>query len=237
MSNDYKLLLGRSIDLEDHEINVFEAAFLSLMKDASTHPSALAIYVEEILGLKRVSEKKKLHVLKNAVQVRTLFLNIAANPSSGQPVHNPGHLCPLPSAQEASIGLQIFNSIKHPSRSTLHLKEDDQPKEHRSHGLDGSLDATSTGAMDDPTLTEYLAVYREAKIHFEGTEQNTEAYFTIARILRDKAKDCIQYLSRVKPGDSRLAELRSIYEQASIAESGEAQGTKRRREYDCVDAL
>lgn len=75
MSNDYKLLLTRSSDLEDHEVNIYEAAFLTLMKNAETHPGALALYVEEILGLKVAPERQKFEVLKDAVHVRTLFLN------------------------------------------------------------------------------------------------------------------------------------------------------------------
>lgn len=75
MSNDYRRLRERSPNLEDHEINVFEAAFLTLMRDAATHPGALAIYVEEILGTKMVPDNEKVHALKNTIQVRTLFLN------------------------------------------------------------------------------------------------------------------------------------------------------------------
>ena len=75
ISHDYRRLQGRSPDLEDHEINIFEAAFLTLMKDAATHSGALAIYVEEILGIRPVPDNQKLQALQNAVHVRTLFLN------------------------------------------------------------------------------------------------------------------------------------------------------------------
>lgn len=75
VSNDYRRLQERSANLEDHEINVFEAAFLTLMRDAATQAGALAIYVEEILGTKMVPENEKLQALKNAIQVRSLFLN------------------------------------------------------------------------------------------------------------------------------------------------------------------
>lgn len=74
LSNDYQRLQERSPNLEDHEINVFEAAFLILMRDHRYHPGALTIYVEEILGLstKIASDGLK---LRNAIHVRTLFLN------------------------------------------------------------------------------------------------------------------------------------------------------------------
>ncbi|KAI4255550.1 MAG: hypothetical protein L6R42_006677 [Xanthoria sp. 1 TBL-2021] len=216
VSNDYGRLQERSPNLEDHEINVFEAAFLTLMRDAATHPGALAIYVEEILGTKMVPENEKLQALKNAIQVRTLFLN----------------------PQEANIGQHIFSSIHHPGPQAT-VRKDDLPHQQkfRLHTYGGSTDATSAGAMDDPRLTELLAVYREAKSHFKGTEQNTEAHFTLARILCTKATECIQYMTKMKAGDARLVELRDTLERVSGGGTWEAQGTKRRREYDRVDSL
>ncbi|KAI4267158.1 MAG: hypothetical protein L6R38_008379 [Xanthoria sp. 2 TBL-2021] len=242
MSNDYRRLRERSPNLEDHEINVFEAAFLTLMRDAATHPGALAIYVEEILGTKMVPDNEKVHALKNTIQVRTLFLNLTVNssPSQSSPHHNPHHLPRnfVPSVQEANVGQHIFNSIHHPAPKAM-IRKDSLPhhQSHRLHTYDGSTDANSTGAMDDPRLTELLAVYREAKSHFKGTEQNTEVYFTLARILCTKATDCIQYMMKVKAGDARLVELRDTLERVSSGGTWEAQGTKRRREYDRDDSL
>ncbi len=86
--------------------------------------------------------------------------------------------------------------------------------------------------MDDPKMTEMLAVYREAKSHFKETEQNTEAHFTMARILCGKAKECIQHMQKVKPGDARLVELRDTLQRTSGGGSCETQGTKRSRDYD-----
>ncbi|KAL8749799.1 MAG: hypothetical protein Q9199_007468 [Rusavskia elegans] len=244
LSNDYQRLQERSPNLEDHEINVFEAAFLTLMRDAATQPGALAIYVEEILGTKMVPENEKLQALKNAIQVRTLFLNLAVNssPRHPAPYHNPHHYPRartfVPSAQEANIGQHIFSSIHHPGPQAT-VRKDDLPHQQKFtlHTSDDSTYAASTGAMDDPRLTELLAVYREAKSHFKGTEQNTEAYFTLARILCSKATDCIQYMMKTKAGDARLVELRDTLERVSGGGTWEAQGTKRRREYDRVDSL
>ncbi|KAL8848460.1 MAG: hypothetical protein Q9221_006511 [Calogaya cf. arnoldii] len=250
MSNDYQRLQQRSPDLEDHEINVFEAAFMTLMRNAATHPGALAIYVEEILGTKMLPDpdNEKLHTMKNAIHVRTLFLNLAVNSSPRhQPHPLPGNF--VPSAQEANIGLQIFNSIHHSSpRPTARTSSLPQHQKLRLHAPDGSTEATSTGStsngtistgtMDDPRLTELLAVYREAKGHFRGMEHNTEAYFTLARILCTKATDCIQYMMKVKPGDARLEELRDTL--ARVSGNGgtcEGPGTKRRREHDWIDSF
>ena len=82
LSNDYQRLQRRSPDLEDHEINVFEAAFLILMRDHRFHPGALAIYVDEILSTKTASDSQKYQALKNAIHVRTLLLNSRFSPPS-----------------------------------------------------------------------------------------------------------------------------------------------------------
>ncbi|KAL8687781.1 MAG: hypothetical protein Q9224_005052 [Gallowayella concinna] len=242
LSNDYKILLGRSPDLEDHEINVFEAAFLTLMKRNETHPGALAIYVEEILGLKVGSEKQTFEVLSNAVHVRTLFLKLAVNSNpirSSTTCHNPPPHNLIPSAQQASIGLQVFNSIMHPSATSkveIDSLDSLRPKVERTHGLDGSIDTASVGAMDDPKLTELLAVYREAKDHFEATDQNSKTYRALANVVRDKAKACMQYIEKLNMDDKRLVELHDTYERMSTMESKEVQGLKRRRGCERVDA-
>ncbi|KAL8983509.1 MAG: hypothetical protein Q9205_002270 [Flavoplaca limonia] len=233
LSNDYQRLQERSPNLEDHEINVFEAAFLILMKDHRFHPGALTIYVEEILGLstKIAADFQKYQALRNAIHVRTLFLNLAVNnhpkQTSLSSINAPFQSF-VSSAQEASIGQQIYNSIHHPGPHTSVKK--DNLRRPWVHAVSGSTDATSTGSMDDPKLTELLAVYREAKSHFRGTEQNTEAYFTLARILCSKATDCIQYMTKVKSGDARLVELRDTLERVSGGAGVDIQGTKRRRE-------
>ncbi|KAL8856707.1 MAG: hypothetical protein Q9178_006664 [Gyalolechia marmorata] len=234
ISHDYRRLQGRSPDLEDHEINIFEAAFLTLMKDAATHSGALGIYVEEILGMRPVPDNQKLQALQNALHVRTLFLNLAVNSSGGHsspPYHDYIPRSSTPSAQEASIGLRIFNSIHHP-RTQITGRKENRP--HQTQGLlgfDGSTDAVLEGAMDDPKLTELLAVYREAKSHFRETEHNTEAYSTMGRILCGKATECIQHMQKVKPGDARLVELQDTL-QRTCGGSCVAQGIKRRRDYD-----
>ncbi|CAL8577119.1 hypothetical protein XPA_002965 [Xanthoria parietina] len=238
MSNDYRRLQQRSSDLEDHEINIFEAAFLRLMGDAANHPGALAIYVDEILGMKTLTDNEKLRTMKKAIHMQTLLLNMAfKHPSAYQNPHtrarNSG-----PTAQEASIGQQIFSSIQHPTpQATVRNDSLSRDREPRLPAFDGSNESTSTRAMDDPKLTELLAVYREAKSHLKATEQKTGAYFTLAKILSSKAKDCIQYMMKVKAGDARLVELRNTLERVSGGGTWEAQGTKRRREYDRVDSL
>ncbi|KAL8730331.1 MAG: hypothetical protein Q9181_004690 [Wetmoreana brouardii] len=85
MDNHYKLLLGRSQDLADYEITVYDAAFMTLIQDAKTHMGAVAIFVEELLGMKPLSQPQKPEALKCAVRVRTLFLNLAIKENRSKP--------------------------------------------------------------------------------------------------------------------------------------------------------
>lgn len=75
MTNQYKLMLGRSRNIADCEITVFEAAFMVLMQDAKAHHGALYLFVEEILGLKLVAQPQKQEVLKEALKIHSLLLN------------------------------------------------------------------------------------------------------------------------------------------------------------------
>lgn len=75
ISHQYKLLLGRSQNIADCEITVFEAAFIVLMQHGQSHRAALSLFVEELLGLKQVSQPQKKEVLKAAARVHTLLLD------------------------------------------------------------------------------------------------------------------------------------------------------------------
>ncbi|KAL8716492.1 MAG: hypothetical protein Q9225_006183 [Loekoesia sp. 1 TL-2023] len=113
MSNDYKLFSNRSSNLEDFEINIFEAAFLKLMEDMNTHAGAIQIYVEEILGLKTLAQPLRLRALTNAVRVRTMFLNLATTKGHIQPsptLNNPQCQYPIAFTQNES-GKQILDNI------------------------------------------------------------------------------------------------------------------------------
>lgn len=120
MTNDYKLLCNRSPRLEDYELNIYEAAFAKLMVDVDTHLGAIHIYVEEILGLRAVSQPLKLRALTNAVKVRTMILNFAINENRTQPspiVENlPPIQCPHVFTQTQS-GMQLLNHLAARSNS------------------------------------------------------------------------------------------------------------------------
>lgn len=75
LNHQYKLMLGRSRDVADCEITVFEAAFMVLMQHVENHCGALYLFVEEILGLKLVAQPQKQEALKQALKVHTLLLH------------------------------------------------------------------------------------------------------------------------------------------------------------------
>ncbi|KAL8652783.1 MAG: hypothetical protein Q9210_002480 [Variospora velana] len=109
LSGDYQLLLGRSSRLENFEINIFEAAFVRLMEDTQTHPGAMQIYVEELLGLKVVAQPLKPRALSGAVKVRTMFMNPIndAQPQSSPTCSNPPFIFP-----QSESGLQLLSNLQ-----------------------------------------------------------------------------------------------------------------------------
>ncbi|KAL9600374.1 MAG: hypothetical protein Q9219_003224 [cf. Caloplaca sp. 3 TL-2023] len=124
MNNDLRLISSRSPDMGDHEINMYEAAFLKLMSNTETHAGAIHIYVEEILGLKAVTQPLKLRALTIAVQLRTLFLNLAEKenpPQHSAMLNNHPLEFPFAFTQNAS-GMQLLSNLE--ARSNNHLNLD-----------------------------------------------------------------------------------------------------------------
>ncbi|KAL8938587.1 MAG: hypothetical protein Q9216_003815 [Gyalolechia sp. 2 TL-2023] len=138
MTNDYKLLCNRSPHLEDYEINIYEAAFSKLMADVDTHIGAIHIYVEEILGLRAVSQPLKLRALTNAVKVRTMISNFAVNENRTQPspmLNNPPAQYPYAFTQTRS-GMQLLNNLA--ARSNTFSAQQlfsNEPHGDNDHGL------------------------------------------------------------------------------------------------------
>ncbi|KAL9019854.1 MAG: hypothetical protein Q9185_002903 [Variospora sp. 1 TL-2023] len=247
MSGDYQLLLGRSSRLENFEINIFEAAFVRLMEDTKTHPGAMQIYVEELLGLKVVAQPLKPRALSGAVKVRTMFMNLAINdaqPQSSPTRSNPPFIFP-----QNESGMQLLSNlqsragyapIRVPVQTTwsgydslvnnnAHSNKV-QPrntfsrpifpytmKEKDLPCLDNNRDDTSTAEMDDPKLTSLLAEYHKNRHIFQMAIVNNAGYRMLANGLRDTAQRCIHYMSQVKPGDARLGELCEALEEATAA--------------------
>ncbi|KAI4290350.1 MAG: hypothetical protein L6R35_000387 [Caloplaca aegaea] len=234
MSGDYQLLLGRSSRLENFEINIFEAAFVRLMEDTKTHPGAMQIYVEELLGLKVVAQPLKPRALSGAVKVRTMFMNLAINdaqPQSSPTRSNPPFIFP-----QNESGMQLLSNlqsragyapIRVPVQTTwsgydslvnnnAHSNKV-QPrntfsrsifpytmKENDLPCLDNNRGDTSTAEMDDPKLTSLLAEYHKNRHIFKMGTANNAGYQMLDNGLRDAAQRCIHYMSQVKPGDARL---------------------------------
>ncbi|KAI4187461.1 MAG: hypothetical protein LQ348_004070 [Seirophora lacunosa] len=239
MSGDYQTLLGRSSRLENFEINIFEAAFVRLMEDVKTHPGAIQIYVEELLGLKAITQPLKGRALSSAVKVRTMFLNLAIN--DDQPPPSPTcNSSPLLFPQSES-GLQLLSNLQSragyaPSRVPVlgarsgyehnvqlrntfnHAEQHMVPhtmRENNLPNLDNILNATSTAEMDDPRLTSLLAEHCRYKHTFKMTTASSAGYLILANQLRDSTQKCIHYMSQVNPGDTRLGELCEALEEAT----------------------
>ena len=58
--HSYNTLSSRSQKLADHEINAYEKAFCILMEEEGDWIGGLEIYVEKILGVERVSERRQM---------------------------------------------------------------------------------------------------------------------------------------------------------------------------------
>ena len=78
MENDYRRLLPRSLDLSRFEVNVYEAAFIMLMRAVETQVGAIQIYVDEILGLKSISTRFMKQALGETVLMRSMLLDCKA---------------------------------------------------------------------------------------------------------------------------------------------------------------
>lgn len=68
------MINARSPDLEDHEITIAQKAFVNLMKDGNTFHGALAIYMDELLGLNIGTGKDLERIIQDAVQVGAALL-------------------------------------------------------------------------------------------------------------------------------------------------------------------
>ncbi|KAL8938834.1 MAG: hypothetical protein Q9211_003023 [Gyalolechia sp. 1 TL-2023] len=252
MTNDYKLLCNRSRNLEDYEINIYEAAFSKLMADMDTHVGAIHIYVEEILGLRAVSQPLKLRALTNAVRVRTMISNFAINGNRTEPspmINNPPVRYPYAFMQNRS-GMELLDNLaaRSNSVSAQHLLFNDNHYGHgpavssnthagqpnhqptqmdtSQYGFQTNFYAPSTS--NDPKLSDLLSAYHDAMANFRMTAVDNTVQLNFARTLCDKAEQCFNCMREVNPGDMRLSDVYQSYVEAKRAiETGEqaSQGT------------
>ncbi|KAL8866801.1 MAG: hypothetical protein Q9174_006074, partial [Haloplaca sp. 1 TL-2023] len=78
-------------------------------------------------------------------------------------------------------------------------------------------DPSTASSTDDPKLLKLLALYHSAKAETEALQTHGSPNLASSRFLRDTAENCIQYMSRVNPHDSRLAELRDTFRESTMA--------------------
>ncbi|KAL9588800.1 MAG: hypothetical protein Q9203_002398 [Teloschistes exilis] len=170
LNHQYKLMLGRSRDVADCEITVFEAAFMVLMQHVENHCGALYLFVEEILGLKLVAQPQKQEVLKQALKFHTLLLHLATSNVD----HDISKMYPTPSKEtsstynrldgydygETTVSESINASVFHPDppmsrredTRSASLKEEDRVKKTDEFRRTAKKGTSSSTADFDPKL-------------------------------------------------------------------------------------
>lgn len=83
LNHELKVIRARSQNLRDHEISIYQKAFVTLMNNGEDHMAGLELYTEEILGLKPLRAVEKIGVLRQAMETRRLVT---------ESMHH-GHMC------------------------------------------------------------------------------------------------------------------------------------------------
>ncbi len=73
LQHDLDVIKLRSQNLEDHEISLMQKAFVRLM-DEGDHIAGIELYVDEIIGLKVMEDKDKLHILRSSVKTKDVTM-------------------------------------------------------------------------------------------------------------------------------------------------------------------
>ncbi|KAL8659391.1 MAG: hypothetical protein Q9202_007140 [Teloschistes flavicans] len=242
ISHQYKLLLGRSQNIADCEITVFEAAFIVLMQQGHTHRAALSLFVEELLGLKQVSQPQK----KEARPTSTKEMSSAYKPSER---HGKATMMDSIHASVAHLDPPLAHQVTTPSQSVeeedtirnIHELQRGAEKSisppntagsDRELGLNDRANPEPTSHMDNPRLAKIFSLYHNAKKEFQTSDPSSEGHLGTTKFLRDTAENCIQYLSGINAEDARLEELRQTCLEASTVMVKRMGGLKRKFEYE-----
>ncbi|KAL8633750.1 hypothetical protein Q9189_000486 [Teloschistes chrysophthalmus] len=245
MTNQYKLMLGRSRNIADCEITVFEAAFMVLMQDAKAHHGALYLFVEEILGLKLVAQPQKQEVLKEALKIHSLLLNLAASTVD----QHTSTTHPMPSKEASSTynrpdgygygKTTVLESNPSMPRHTNDVRTSAKERTSsstadfdRELGFNDKAKPDLASYMDNPRLSKLFNLYENAKKEFQTSNPSSDEYLKVTKFLRDTAENCIQYLSSINAEDARLDELRETFVVASTVMTKNMGGLRRRFDYD-----
>ncbi|KAL9580892.1 MAG: hypothetical protein Q9212_004219 [Teloschistes hypoglaucus] len=254
MTNQYKLMLGRSPNIANCEITVFEAAFMVLMEDAKTHCGALYLFVEEMLGLKIVAQPQKQEALKAALKIHSLLLNLAVSSADH---HTGPTMYPTPSKEASAtfnrpdshgygnttVSESIVNAgVFHPDppmpRHTDEVRTSAKERTSsftadfdRELGFNDQAKPDLASHMDNPRLSKLFRIYLNARKEFHESNPSSDEYIQVTKFLRDTAENCIQYLSSINAEDARLQEIKQTFSEASNVMT-KKMGGSRRFDYD-----
>lgn len=79
LTQDLNLIRGRSQDLADGEVTAIQKAFRMLVDEMDCGYAAIELYVDEIIGLKAVTETNRAQTLATALQTRDHIMNRMSN--------------------------------------------------------------------------------------------------------------------------------------------------------------
>ena len=75
LTHEWEIIRRRSHNLADNEISIVQKAFMILMADMEARTGAIELYVEEILGVKLVSDVDQLKTFEMAFKARNMVLH------------------------------------------------------------------------------------------------------------------------------------------------------------------
>lgn len=73
LTQDLSVIEARSQDLVNHEITVYQKAFVILMNNEDDHVGGIEIYIDELLGLSLIKSTDHQQALETAIKARELI--------------------------------------------------------------------------------------------------------------------------------------------------------------------
>ncbi|KAG8527403.1 uncharacterized protein KY384_007555 [Bacidia gigantensis] len=220
------LVTRRSQNLADHEITLAQLAFTRLYENERTHSGALALWIEEILGVNIVPVERKPMVLRTAVAAKKFTLDRLdqhqkLQPSGGPSVQDP-HL-----KSTTKLGDSANNQATASESSTLC---DGSSQDQGRHIEIWNAESSGIELKMDQKLRRLCDLYSQARAEFDSAPRKSLLLTENAKFLRDTIENCMTYVKRKTLGTSDqndlhqpvdMAEMRKVLKLATaIAERG-----------------
>ena len=185
LHHDLHVIRRRSQNLADNEITVNQKAFATLMGDKNDQNSALALYVDEIIGLKFVmptrnqnSSALKMIVISTAIQSKNCILG-------KQPTFEHRNSSPDELFVSDTCNTSQVSDSSHRVKETV---EKMPMNDSSNHIVSGST-------SQNEKLKRLFNMYRTAKADFHTTSPKTLDRTRAAKFLRDTIENCLEYMS------------------------------------------